>query len=128
MLLLYRPQKSVRWRDEGAVLLYMPCMLTIVFVSCLFWCYIVELSLQALRDQIGVTAKPVHTNVMPWIKCMPQYTVGHSNRVAAVLDQLDQKWDGALTVTGASYYGVGVNDCVLNATRHAEKLIADHKA
>ena len=90
--------------------------------------YAAELSLKALRTQIGITAKPVHTHVTPWIKCMPQYTVGHSNRVEAVLDSLHEAWGGALTVTGASYSGVGVNDCVLNATRHAEKLVADHKA
>eukprot|EP00729_Bicosta_minor_P000455 gene454-28713_t len=86
------------------------------------------LSLKALRDQIGITATPVHTNVMPWIKCMPQYTVGHANRVAAIHKQMDEMWGGALSVTGSSYTGVGVNDCVLNATRHAEELVAAHKA
>ena len=36
----------------------------------------VDISLAALKRQIGVTAKPIHTNVKPWMNCSAQYTVG----------------------------------------------------
>jgi oxygen-dependent protoporphyrinogen oxidase len=62
---------------------------------------------------------------MPWMDNMPQYTVGHADRVADVVNKLYITWGGALTVAGASYTGVGVNDCVLNVRRSvvAENLL-----
>lgn len=87
-----------------------------------------ELSLRALKEQIGIEQAPLYSNAMPWMDNMPQYTVGHADRVADVVNKLYITWGGALTVAGASYTGVGVNDCVLNATNHATKLVADGKA
>jgi len=88
----------------------------------------IAISLKALQRQIGVEATPIHTNVRPWMNCSAQYNVGHANRCTSVRDSFADGWGGMLSVTGASYSGVGVNDCILNATKLAGKLIEDDRA
>jgi oxygen-dependent protoporphyrinogen oxidase len=57
-------------------------------------------------------------------KCIPQYTVGHYERVEDVRKIIsDLKLP--LTVAGASFDGVSVNDCVLSGKKAGEKLPFD---
>jgi oxygen-dependent protoporphyrinogen oxidase len=80
-------------------------------------------SLAALRKHLGITVEPMHSAIMPWVDCMPQYTVGHSDRVANIKAAALAGWGGHLSVTGSSFHGVGVNDCVLAATKLGKTLV-----
>jgi oxygen-dependent protoporphyrinogen oxidase len=53
---------------------------------------------------------------------MPQYTVGHQDR----LDRIDHDLAAmpTLALTGAAYRGVGVASCVSQADRTADALLA----
>jgi oxygen-dependent protoporphyrinogen oxidase len=54
---------------------------------------------------------------------MPQYTIGHLDR----LDQLDaslSRYPG-LVLTGAGYRGVGIPDCIRDGAIAAERVIHD---
>ena len=83
-----------------------------------------QLSLDALRTQLGVTARPQLTNVVFWRDTMPQYRVGHAGLCAAIEQQLAAApWHGRLHVTGNSYYGAGVNDTVHHAVAVANRLL-----
>ncbi|MCP9446461.1 MAG: protoporphyrinogen oxidase [Nitrospira sp.] len=71
----------------------------------------------------GVRAEPVYTEVNRWWKAMPQYTVGHLDR----LNQLEaalSRYPG-LALTGAAYRGVGIPDCIRDGTAAAEKIVQD---
>jgi oxygen-dependent protoporphyrinogen oxidase len=70
-----------------------------------------------LRILAGLDGMPVHTEVHRFVQGMPQYTVGHLDRVARVRAQL-AGWPG-LAVTGATYGGVGIPDCIADATATA---------
>ena len=63
-----------------------------------------------LRDLLGITAAPVLTRVRHHAHAMPQYTIGHLERVA----EIEQRAAGAsgLVLAGAAYRGVGIPDCV----------------
>lgn len=66
-----------------------------------------------LRDLLGAKGEPVFTNVDRHEGAMPQYHVGHLDRVAEI-----EKRAAALpglALCGASYRGVGVPDCIKNA-------------
>lgn len=78
---------------------------------------------EALATQIGLIADPLYSNVRVWKNCSAQYTVGHADRVATIENTLQDSWSGRLSVTGASYHGVGVNDCILSATKLADELV-----
>jgi protoporphyrinogen/coproporphyrinogen III oxidase len=74
--------------------------------------------------------EPVKTRVLRWNRAMPQYEVGHLERVAAIEDALVGECPGVF-VTGSAYRGVGIADCVRQAGEAAERVVehlagADH--
>lgn len=74
-----------------------------------------------LASLCGLTAEPTYTEVNRWWKAMPQYTIGHLDR----LTQLDAALSryGGLVLTGAGYRGVGIPDCIRDGAVAAEKVV-----
>jgi oxygen-dependent protoporphyrinogen oxidase len=72
-------------------------------------------SLADLRDAVGLTATPVDKHVQRWGGGLPQYAVGHLDRVARVRAAVARV--PGLAVCGAAYDGVGVAACI--ASGHA---------
>lgn len=68
-----------------------------------------------LKRHLGITEPPAVTLVSLQKDCIPQYTVGHDDRMAEASELLE-KYEGRLRVAGNSYTGVGVNDCVRAAS------------
>ncbi|RYZ39869.1 MAG: protoporphyrinogen oxidase [Myxococcaceae bacterium] len=81
---------------------------------------LVALAREELKAMTGLSATPELTQVVRWPRGIPQYTVGHLARVAS-LDEGLKRWPG-LHLTGNAYRGVGVNDCIREATRLADAL------
>ncbi len=71
----------------------------------------------------GVTGAPVDSRVTRWGGGLPQYTVGHLDRVARIRAGVDAL--GRLAVCGAAYDGIGVPACIASARLAADR-IADH--
>uniref|UniRef100_UPI001BDC8BD1 FAD-dependent oxidoreductase n=1 Tax=Pseudonocardia lacus TaxID=2835865 RepID=UPI001BDC8BD1 len=76
-----------------------------------------------LRTLAGITAAPVAAHVQRWGGGLPQYGVGHLDRVRDIEEGLP---DG-LAVAGAALHGVGVPACVGTARAAAARL-AHHLA
>ena len=74
----------------------------------------------------GITAEPRELVVQRWPQGMPQYTVGHSDRLAA-LDAALLDTPG-LHLTGAAYRGVGLAGCVAQARALATTLTTEVSA
>ena len=73
-----------------------------------------------LATLTGLTADPVAVHVQRWGGGLPQYGVGHLDRVAAVEGGLP---DG-LAVAGAAWHGVGVPACVATGRAAAQRIAA----
>ena len=73
-----------------------------------------------LRRAVPGLPDPEASAVVRWPRSMPQYEVGHLNRLAA-LDRAIEARPG-LFVTGAAYRGVGISDCVRQAGETAERV------
>ena len=65
-----------------------------------------------LERHLGITEAPLFAQATLQRDCIPQYTVGHEERMVRADKALRERWDGRLLVAGNSYAGVGVNDCV----------------
>jgi oxygen-dependent protoporphyrinogen oxidase len=74
---------------------------------------LVELAREELKELAGVTASPTFMEVIRWPRGIPQYNVGHMERVSAI-DEALKRWPG-LHLAGNAYRGVGINDCIRTA-------------
>ncbi len=74
-----------------------------------------------LRELLGIEKGPLFTEVAKWQKSMPQYEVGHLERVEAIEDDLRQL--PFLTLAGNSYRGAGIPDCIASGETAAEQMM-----
>ena len=72
----------------------------------------------SLARMMGLTAEPVEVLVQRWPDAMPQYVVGHADR----LERIDPLVPDGLHLTGAAYRGSGLAACVASAKRTAEAV------
>jgi oxygen-dependent protoporphyrinogen oxidase len=77
-----------------------------------------ELVRHELSDLIGASGEPLFLRIGRHPRSMPQYNLGHLDRVAAIRRIL-ARYSG-LYLAGIAYDGVGIPDCI-----HAAELTAD---
>ena len=110
------------WRAEGGRILY-TCMVGGAKRPDLVSqdeAALVSLAREELRELAGVTAEPILTEVFRWPLGIPQYNVGHLDRVAAIDDAAARQ--PGLHLTGNAYKGVGIVDCIRNSALLAASL------
>jgi oxygen-dependent protoporphyrinogen oxidase len=74
-----------------------------------------------LRSMAGVTGEPVYAEVNRWDRGMPQYTLGHLDRLETIQRSLD-RYPGLL-LAGAAYRGIGIPDCIRDGTDAASAVV-----
>ncbi len=80
--------------------------------------------LNAIRDELraamGVTGEPVFHRIIRWERAIPQYHLGHGERVAWI-EERARRYSG-LFLGGKAYHGVAMNDCTEQAVRLAGEV------
>jgi oxygen-dependent protoporphyrinogen oxidase len=76
---------------------------------------------EELASMCGVTAEPSYVEVNRWMKAMPQYTLGHLDRLSQIEAALSRY--GGLVLTGAGYRGVGIPDCIRDGAVAADRVV-----
>ncbi len=71
----------------------------------------------------GIRVEPSYVEVNRWWKAMPQYTLGHLNRLAQ-LEAAVSRYPG-LVLTGAGYRGVGIPDCIRDGAVAGDRVVQD---
>jgi oxygen-dependent protoporphyrinogen oxidase len=84
---------------------------------------LVELAIAELGEMLGLVVSPHLTRVQRWERAMPQYVLGHGERVARIESDLAQA--NGLALTGTMLRGVGIPDVISSAERAAQKVLAD---
>lgn len=79
---------------------------------------LIAIARRHLQEDIGIFSDPISVDVSIARKAIPQYTVGHLERVAQIEASLKQDAPN-IHLAGASYYGVSVNDCVASGFKAA---------
>ncbi|KAH8155131.1 uncharacterized protein LAJ45_00140 [Morchella importuna] len=80
----------------------------------------VRMATETLERHLRITEKPVLSNVTLQRGCIPQYHVGHNERLGRAHSDLMRSFRGRLSVAGSSFGGVGLNDCVRGARKVAK--------
>jgi len=76
---------------------------------------------EELRDIIEVEGDPMLTRIYRWEKSMPQYLVGHLEKVARMEERTNLQ--PGLFLTGCAYKGIGISDSVHDAEIIAERAV-----
>ena len=86
---------------------------------------LIETVRQQLVELLGMPAdaQPVYASVYRWIGGMPQYTLGHLDRV----DEIERRTReiAGLELAGGAFRGVGVPNCIESGERAVTKVLAD---
>ncbi|WP_410511834.1 protoporphyrinogen oxidase [Paenibacillus sp. BR2-3] len=78
-----------------------------------------ELVRKDVREIMGITAKPLFTEITRLMHSMPQYPVGHPGNISKLRDELGAVLPGVYAF-GAGYDGIGMPDCIKQAKLTAE--------
>ena len=81
----------------------------------------IEMVKGELRDIMGITSEPLLTRIYRWEKAMPQYTIGHEERLS-ILDKKLSEYPG-MFLTGSSYRGSGISECIKDGQLTAEFVL-----
>lgn len=77
--------------------------------------------LDEVRPLLEAEGEPVDTEVSKWPKGMPQYHIGHLDRLAELRGALEK--EPTLALCGNSFTGVGLPNCIHTGEEAAEKVV-----
>ncbi|MFC4769636.1 protoporphyrinogen oxidase [Effusibacillus consociatus] len=77
---------------------------------------------QDLKDIMGIEAEAIYTSITRWRKSMPQYTVGHLDRLNAFEKEATKQLPG-LFFAGAGFTGLGIPDCIQQGKEAAARVL-----
>src|SRR5205085_9681004 len=72
-----------------------------------------------LRELLGISEAPLFTEVSKWERSMPQYEVGHLDRVKEIVKLVHEL--RGLTLAGNAYHGAGIPDCIRSGELAADE-------
>uniref|UniRef100_A0A1I8QCQ9 Protoporphyrinogen oxidase n=1 Tax=Stomoxys calcitrans TaxID=35570 RepID=A0A1I8QCQ9_STOCA len=82
---------------------------------------LLDIALREITKILGIEQEPKMSRVHILKKCIPQYNVGHKQRVQDIRRYI-QRYKLPLSLCGAAYDGVGINDVILSARMSVEEL------
>lgn len=82
----------------------------------------VQMATAVLARHLRIYEKPMLSNVTLQSECIPQYHVGHDEKLRRAHADLTRGFAGRVAVAGSSFGGVGLNDCIRGAREVAKKM------
>jgi len=82
---------------------------------------LLEIAREELRLILEITAEPLFTRTYIWEKAMPQYNLGHPER----LDRIEASLETipGLALAGNAYRGIGIPDCIRSGELAADRVM-----
>ena len=82
---------------------------------------LLELAKEELQLTLNITAEPILSRVFMWEDAMPQYNLGHPEKLKQI-DSALEKYP-SLALAGNGYRGIGIPDCIHSGELAVEKII-----
>jgi oxygen-dependent protoporphyrinogen oxidase len=83
---------------------------------------LLALATAELRRTLGITASPLLSRIHRWPRAIPQYLLGHLDRVARIQYHVERA--PGLFLAGAYLRGVGISDCIRSGQEAADEALA----
>jgi len=81
---------------------------------------LIELVLQELSSLLGINGDPQVVDVARWDAAMPQYHVGHLDRINGIEQQIENQ--PGLEIASNAFHGIGIPQCVYSGEQAAERV------
>lgn len=81
---------------------------------------LLDIALKEIKTILNITEEPTASNVNILVQCIPQYVIGHYERVEKVREYIKRN-NLPISLVGSSYDGVGINDVILSAKTQVEE-------
>ena len=81
---------------------------------------LLELAKEELSLTLGITAEPLLSRIFLWDKAMPQYNLGHPEKLKRI-DAALEKYPN-LALAGNGYRGIGIPDCIHSGEIAVDKI------
>ncbi len=78
--------------------------------------------LGALQPLLGIEGEPIYHTIARWTNTMPQFHLGHQDRVATIRER-ESRYPG-LAIAGNYFEGVGIPHCVHNGWMAADRILS----
>ncbi|WP_028842594.1 protoporphyrinogen oxidase [Thermodesulfovibrio yellowstonii] len=82
---------------------------------------LIDTALSELKPLLNIKGDPEFIKIFRWEKAIPQYELGHEDKLNRI-EQILSEFSG-LYLTGNAYRGVSVNDCIENSLKLAEGIM-----
>lgn len=82
---------------------------------------LVEIARRELETTLGITAEPVLERVFIWQDAMPQYNLGHVERLERIEKAVESL--PGFELAGNGYYGIGIPDCIHSGEEAAGRIL-----
>lgn len=82
---------------------------------------LVAMARQEVQETQGIVAEPLLQRIYRWPRSMPQYLLGHLDRLAHIQARLPNH--PGLFLAGAAYRGVGIPDCIHEGETAAQAAV-----
>ncbi len=79
-----------------------------------------------LRDLLGIAGRPSLSHVFRWPRAMPQYHLGHVERLKRITQRMAQL--PCLALAGNAYHGVGIPNCIQCGEQAAQRVLNEIKS
>ncbi len=81
-----------------------------------------RIALEDLTELLRIEGEPLTADVARWPRSMPQYHLGHLDRIARI-EQLAARYP-TLALAGNAYHGVGIPQCIASGQSAAQQIAA----
>jgi oxygen-dependent protoporphyrinogen oxidase len=81
---------------------------------------LLDLAKKDLHRTIGAEGEPIIKHIFRWKRAIPQYPIGHAQKIEKMNDDLNEI--PSLFLTGNFVKGISVNDCIVNGKKTAVRV------